>query len=75
MKKLYFFLKSFKTAADLKDAQMSLYDYQSLIKIFNDCKKYKKSYFINETAFKILMQLDCFKVKISGFGWTATPKK
>lgn len=74
MKKFYLFLKSFKTAADLKEAQMSLYDYQMMVKLFNDLKVNKKCHFMNSRAFKILLSFKSFIIVRDGIGWTATPK-
>ena len=67
-------MKSFKTAADLKEAQMSLYDYQMMVKLFNDLKVNKKCHFMNSRALKILLSFQSFIITRDGIGWTATPK-
>lgn len=74
MKRLYLFLKSFKTAADLQAACMSLYDYEQLKKIFIDLKTTGRAHFMTGSSFKILKQLGCVNLYVDGIGWTATPK-
>lgn len=74
MRKLYLFLKSFKTGADLMAHNLSLYDLEALASVYNQIIRNKKAYFLNSKIFKVLMQLDCFNISINGIGWMATPK-